>query len=135
VHGEFLNQEHFLDFARWHDGAMRDLVVLFVHLLVTVARFAGAGGARAVVADPCWSSTRLDGPVDRGGIDAVAIVEDEPMGRLESDDLAKLLDRPLRRGMLRHVPVGESQQGVSRDSQELLRKRASRVAFRPSERC
>ena len=30
---------------------MRDLVVLFLHLLTTVARFAGLGGARAVVAE------------------------------------------------------------------------------------
>ena len=27
------------------------------------------------------------------------------MGRLRRDDRAKLLDRPLRRGMLRHIPV------------------------------
>ena len=30
---------------------MRDLAVLFVHLLVTVARLAGPGGARSVVAE------------------------------------------------------------------------------------
>ncbi len=30
---------------------MRDLAVLFLHLLVTVARLAGPGGARAVVAE------------------------------------------------------------------------------------
>ena len=30
---------------------MRDLVVLFLHLLATVARLAGLGGARAVVAE------------------------------------------------------------------------------------
>jgi glutamyl-tRNA reductase len=30
---------------------MRDLVVLFLHLLATVARLAGPGGARAVVAE------------------------------------------------------------------------------------
>ena len=30
---------------------MRDLVVLFLHLLVTVARLAGPGGAGAVVAE------------------------------------------------------------------------------------
>jgi hypothetical protein len=36
---------------------MRDLVVLFLHLLATVARLAGPGGARAVVASPSWSNT------------------------------------------------------------------------------
>ena len=46
-----------------------------------------------------------DRPVDCGGINAVPIVEDEPVGRLGADDRAKLLDRPLRRRMLRHVPV------------------------------
>ena len=30
---------------------MRDLAVLFLHLLVTVARLAGPGGARSVVAE------------------------------------------------------------------------------------
>jgi hypothetical protein len=30
---------------------VRDLAVLFLHLLVTVARLAGPGGARAVVAE------------------------------------------------------------------------------------
>jgi hypothetical protein len=30
---------------------MRDLVVLILHLLATVARLAGPGGARAVVAE------------------------------------------------------------------------------------
>src|SRR6202521_2983949 len=32
-------------------GAMRDLAVLFLHLLATVARLAGPGGTRAVVAE------------------------------------------------------------------------------------
>ena len=32
-------------------GTMRDLAVLFLHLLATVARFAAPGGARAVVAE------------------------------------------------------------------------------------
>jgi len=48
---------------------------------------------------------RCDRPVDSGSINAVPIVEDEPVGRLGADDRAKLLDRPLRRRMLRHVPV------------------------------
>src|SRR5216684_4013143 len=34
-----------------YDGAMRDLAVLFLHLLATVARLTGPGGARAVVAE------------------------------------------------------------------------------------
>src|SRR6059036_3626816 len=33
------------------DCAMRDLAVLFLHLLATVARLAGPGGARSVVAE------------------------------------------------------------------------------------
>jgi hypothetical protein len=36
VHGESPNLEHFLDFAKWHDFAMRDPVVPFLHLLATV---------------------------------------------------------------------------------------------------
>ena len=51
VDGELQNPEHFLDFSRWDDCAMRDLPVLLLHLLVTVARLAGPGGARAVVAE------------------------------------------------------------------------------------
>src|ERR1700724_1467147 len=34
-----------------YEGAMRDLSLLFLHLLATVARLAGPGGARAVVAE------------------------------------------------------------------------------------
>ena len=48
---------------------------------------------------------RRDRPVDRCRKDAIPIVEHEPVGRLRSDDCAKLLDRPLRRGMLRDVPM------------------------------
>jgi hypothetical protein len=33
------------------DWAVRDLVVLLVHVLATVARLAGPGGVRAVVAE------------------------------------------------------------------------------------
>jgi hypothetical protein len=38
---------------------MRALAVLFLHLLTTIARLAGPGGARAVVAslNPCSSRT------------------------------------------------------------------------------
>src|SRR5580765_3097593 len=35
----------------WSHCAVRDLAVLFLHLLTTVARLAGPGGARAVVAE------------------------------------------------------------------------------------
>ena len=35
----------------YQDCAVRDLAVLFLHLLVTVARLAGPGGARSVVAE------------------------------------------------------------------------------------
>jgi hypothetical protein len=34
-----------------YDRAMRDLSVLILHLLATIARLAGPGGARAVVAE------------------------------------------------------------------------------------
>ena len=34
-----------------YNNRMRDLVVLFLHLLATVARLAGPGGGRAVVAE------------------------------------------------------------------------------------
>ena len=37
--------------SRCYDGAVRDLAVLFIHLLTTVARLAGPGGARSVVAE------------------------------------------------------------------------------------
>ena len=48
---------------------------------------------------------RRDRPIDRCRINAVPIVGDEAVGRLGGDDRAKLLDRPLRRGMLRYIPV------------------------------
>ena len=38
---------------------MRDLVVLFLHLLVSVARLAGPGGARAVVAESVFVKQQL----------------------------------------------------------------------------
>jgi hypothetical protein len=36
---------------------MRDLVILFIHLLVTIARLLGPGGARAVIADNATCKT------------------------------------------------------------------------------
>src|SRR5713226_6406081 len=50
VHGEFLNSRAFLG-CRDQDCAVRELAVLFLHLLATVARLAGPGGARSVVAE------------------------------------------------------------------------------------
>ena len=38
---------------------MRDLAVLFLHLLATVARLAGPGGARAVVAESVMVQQQL----------------------------------------------------------------------------
>jgi len=46
VHGEFLFPQHFLGFASLLRWVMRDLAVLFLHLLATVAWLAGPGGAR-----------------------------------------------------------------------------------------
>jgi len=40
--------------------AARDLVVLFVHLLATVARLAGPGGACTVVAESVFVSNRFE---------------------------------------------------------------------------
>ena len=51
MHGELQILKHFVDFASLLGWAMRDLVVLFLHLLTTLARLAGPGGARAVVAE------------------------------------------------------------------------------------
>lgn len=51
------------------------------------------------------SPHRRDRPVDSCRKDAIPIVEDEPVGRLRGDDRAKLLDRPLRSGMLGDIPV------------------------------
>jgi hypothetical protein len=46
VHGEFPFPQHFLGLASLLRRVMRDLAVLFVHLLATAARLAGPGGAR-----------------------------------------------------------------------------------------
>jgi hypothetical protein len=45
------NSLAFLLFRQLVTKAMRDLAALLVHLLATVARLAGPGGARAVVAE------------------------------------------------------------------------------------
>jgi hypothetical protein len=59
VHGEFLIPQHFLDFASLLRCAMRELAVLVLHLLATVARLAGPGGARAVVAESILGKQQL----------------------------------------------------------------------------
>ena len=43
--------EHFNHFASLLGLAVRDLAILFLHLLATLARLAGPGGARSVVAE------------------------------------------------------------------------------------
>src|SRR3989442_15649186 len=52
VHGELLNSWDFRRMSRscW-DCAVPDLVVLVLHLLATVARVVGPGGARSIVAE------------------------------------------------------------------------------------
>ena len=62
---------------------------------------------------------RRDCPVDRCGKDAIPIVEDEPVRRLRSDDCAKLLNRPLRRGMLRHIPVEDATRTDLEDDEDI----------------
>jgi hypothetical protein len=47
---------------------MRDLAVLFLHLLATIARLAGPGGARAVVAESVLVKHQL---VSSIGVDTV----------------------------------------------------------------
>src|ERR1017187_9733617 len=52
VHGELLICPEFHEFSvSCYDAEMRDLVILFVHLLTTVARLASPGGVRSVVAE------------------------------------------------------------------------------------
>jgi hypothetical protein len=51
-------REHSLPVSQsWWDCGVRDLVVLFLHLLATVARLAGPGGTRSVVAESVLSSS------------------------------------------------------------------------------
>jgi hypothetical protein len=52
VRGELLNPYRFFGFRDLDtNGRVRDLAVLFLHLLATFARLAGPGGARSVVAE------------------------------------------------------------------------------------
>jgi hypothetical protein len=51
------------DFPSCYDSVMRDLVVLFIHFIATLARWLGPGGARSFVADSLllvWSSSLLN---------------------------------------------------------------------------
>ena len=67
MHGEFLIPIHCYDFASLFTmGAMRDLAVLFLHLLVTVARLAGSGGTRAVVAESVLVKQQLGSSIGPG---------------------------------------------------------------------
>ena len=51
VDGELLISA-FLGISRsCYDAVMRDLAVLFIHLITTIAQLAGPGGARSVVAE------------------------------------------------------------------------------------
>ena len=51
VPGEFAESEHLNHFATLLGLAVRDLSILFLHLLATLARLAGPGGARSVLAE------------------------------------------------------------------------------------
>jgi putative transposase len=51
MRGELQIREHFLGSAILLGWAVRDLAVLFLHSLTTVARLAGPGGARSVLAE------------------------------------------------------------------------------------
>jgi hypothetical protein len=71
---------------------------------------------------------RRDRPVDHGRKDAVPIVEDGPVGCLRGNDHAKLLDRPLRRGMLGDIQWRIRRVPTSRTTKtERTRKRAVTV--------
>ena len=50
-------------------------------------------------------SHRRNRLVDQRRINAIPIVEDEPVGRFRGDDRPELLHHPRRRGMLRDIPV------------------------------
>ena len=52
VHDELLNWAKVrCFFGFWYHAWMRDVVILFVHLIVTVVRLARPGGLRSVVAE------------------------------------------------------------------------------------
>jgi hypothetical protein len=60
VHGELLIRPEFREFSvPCYDEEMRDLVILFVHLITTLARFAGPGGVRSVVAESLLAKQQL----------------------------------------------------------------------------
>ncbi len=43
----------------YDDSVMRDLAILFIHLVVTVARLFGPGGARSIVAESLLAKHQL----------------------------------------------------------------------------
>lgn len=51
VHGELLNRVYFGISGSCYDCAVRDLAILVLHLLTTIARLVGPGGARSVIAE------------------------------------------------------------------------------------
>jgi hypothetical protein len=57
AHGEFQLREHFGRGGILSDSAVRDLAVMLLHLLETVARFAGCDVTRSV-AEPFWTRIR-----------------------------------------------------------------------------
>ena len=62
---------------------------------------------------------RRDRSVDRGRINTVSIVENEAVEGLGRDDRAKLLDRPCRRGMLRHIPMEDPTRADLEDYEDI----------------
>ena len=56
---------------------MRDLAVLFLHLLATVARLAGPGGARSVVAESGGAGCRAT-PFGAGAVCAASLTRSWP---------------------------------------------------------
>ena len=60
VHGELLICPEFCGFSvSCYDEEMRDLVILFVHLITTLVRLAGPGGVRSVVAESLLAEQQL----------------------------------------------------------------------------
>ena len=55
-----LNCAEFREFSvSCYDEEMRDLLILFVHLITTVARLAGPGGVRSVIAESLLAEQQL----------------------------------------------------------------------------
>ena len=98
VRGELLIRERFRGFRDLATIARRDLAVLLLHMLATIARLAGLGGVRAVVDESvlvlCKSLTSIrrdDVPLAEKAVNAYA--------------LSRAMRKPGRR--LRGLPVVE----------------------------